>query len=52
MVRNWYARDAAIVDTEDNLVALAYRCADAFEKGNQERVTALNAGSVGFGRAF
>jgi len=32
-VRNWYARNPDIVDTENRLVDNAWSCAAAFERG-------------------
>ena len=32
VVRNWYARDPAIVITEDDLVRIAYECEEAFKQ--------------------
>ena len=34
MVRNWYARDPEIVQTEDDLVRIAYECEKAFLQGS------------------
>jgi len=33
VVRNWYARNPEIVDTENRLVSNAWDCAAAFERG-------------------
>lgn len=33
VLRNWYARNPQIVETEDNLVQLAHDCAKFFQQG-------------------
>ena len=33
VIRNWYARDPDILETEDSLVDGAWECAKAFEDG-------------------
>ncbi|XP_052061066.1 L-fucose kinase-like isoform X2 [Mytilus californianus] len=38
VVRNWYARNPLIVETEDNLVALAQECSHAFIDGDLKKV--------------
>ncbi|KAJ8302778.1 hypothetical protein KUTeg_019174 [Tegillarca granosa] len=38
VVRNWYARNPYIVETEDALVALAHECAKAFKDGDLQKV--------------
>lgn len=38
VVRNWYARNPLIVETEDSLVALAQECAHAFIDGDLKKV--------------
>ncbi|KAL3859604.1 hypothetical protein ACJMK2_009860 [Sinanodonta woodiana] len=38
VVRNWYARNPQIVDTEDSLVELAQECAKGFIDGNLDLV--------------
>ena len=35
MIRNWYARDPEILQTEDDLVETAWDCAKAFEAGDE-----------------
>ncbi|XP_052231243.1 L-fucose kinase-like isoform X2 [Dreissena polymorpha] len=38
VVRNWYARNPQIVETEDSLVQLANQCAEFIKKGDLESV--------------
>ncbi|KAL5013089.1 hypothetical protein ScPMuIL_011640 [Solemya velum] len=38
VVRNWYARNPEIVETEDNLVGLAKECSSAFKNGELQQI--------------
>ncbi|XP_052231304.1 L-fucose kinase-like [Dreissena polymorpha] len=38
VVRNWYARNPQIVETEDSLVQLANQCSEFIKKGDLESV--------------
>lgn len=40
VLRNWYARNPQIVETEDNLVHLAHDCAKYFQQGDMKNVGA------------
>lgn len=44
VVRNWYARNSLIVETEDNLVALAQECAHAFIDGKTSNIIVIVLG--------